>query len=306
VLTGFSLSVIPDAEFGNNVAKWPRKEYQGRQYPYLPRYTIAEVSLVDNPSCPNCNIQIVRADGFPTDVLDTSDEEYQMERIGARMSSDTMTKMHKGIVHTLHSAMTQMENCSCPQCQKAMKTIDPDGDGDIDLGNLDNPDKKQDQDMERVVTSLIERSLQPVYTRLQKIAGTLAKTTPEQIDVDTVISRAVMRAFDTFDAKLALNQSSFDELRAELSSVKGQVDKIADQPMPGGPVMNVNSLPTPTQQFAAIDKKLPTDPPLAYQNRQSYGSVYDAIASMSRQGRLDTTDKQVDAMTEGLIAQRRR
>jgi len=111
VLTGFSLSVIPDAEFGNNISKWPKKEYEGKQYPYLPRYSIAEVSLVDNPSCPNCNIQIVRADGFATDILDVSEEENQpIERLGARMSNDTMAKMHKGIKSTLHSAMTQMEN----------------------------------------------------------------------------------------------------------------------------------------------------------------------------------------------------
>lgn len=305
VLTGFSLSVIPDPEFGNNISKWPKKEYEGKLYPYLPRYSIAEVSLVDNPSCPNCNIQIVRADGFATDVLDLTEDE-PIERKGARVSNQTMTKMHKGIIHTLHSAMAQMENCDCPQCQQAMKAIDPDGDGDIDLANLQNPDQKQDQDMERVVTGLIERSLQPVYSRLQKIAGSLSKTAHEPVNFEAMISSALMRAFDAFDSKLAAlpTQSSLDDLRAELSAVKDQVEKIAEQPMPGGPIMNAGSLPMP-QAVTPIDKKLATDPPLAY-GKTGYGSVYDAIATMSRQGKLDTTDKQVDAMTEGLIAQRRR
>lgn len=309
VLTGFSLSVIPDTEFGNNISRWPKKEYEGKQYPYLPRYSIAEVSLVDNPSCPNCNIQIVRADGFATDILDLSEEEMPIERLGARMSNDTMAKMHKGIKSTLHSAMTQMENCNCSQCQKAIRTLDPDKDGDIDLGGLDDPDKDAKQlgvDAERMIVGLIERSLQPVYSRLQKIAGTLSRSVPEAADLDAVVSRALVSAFDAFDSKLSAlpTQSSFDELRAELSTVKAEVEKIADQPMPGGPIMNANSLPAP-QQATPAEKRLATDPPLAYQ-RQSYGSVYDAIATMSRQGKLDTTDKQVDAMTEGLIAQRRR
>jgi hypothetical protein len=319
VLTGFSLSVIPDREFGNDISKWPRKIYEGREYPYLPRYSIAEVSLVDNPSCPDCNIQIVRADGFATEVLDLSEDEETkpVERAGTRVSADTKGKMHKSIAHSLHSAMSQMDNCGCDNCKSAMKAIDPDGDGDIDLGGFDDPDndweqlqkRMQDSDIEHIVTGIVERSLQPVYSRLQKVAGTLSRVTPvtsETPNIDAVISSALMRAFETFESKLSVlpTQSSLDELRAELSVVKGQVDRIAETPMPGGPVMNASAVPQP-QQAAQAEKSLATDPPLAY-GRQSYGSVYDAISQMAERGKLDTVDKQVDAMTAALMAQRRR
>jgi len=312
VLTGYSASIIPDPEFGNDPRKWPKKEYNGKDYPYLPRYTVAETSYVDNPATPGCNISLIRADGFLTEIVDVSepDQPVSQERAGARVSGSTKSKMHESIGHTLHAAVSQMKNCNCPACEETMRVIDPDGDGDIDLGGYDDPDHSSDapkpsatEDMERVVTGLIERSLQPVYLRLQSIAGTLAKT-PSSVpqthqDIDALFSGALTRALETLDAKFALlaTQASFDEVRAELSAVKGQVDKIAEQPLPGGPVANAGSLPHPAE------KTLPTDAPVAY-GRQSYGSVYDAIAHLSKHGQLDTQDKQVDAMTAGLIAQR--
>src|SRR5581483_10052477 len=75
VLTGYSASIIPDPEFGNDPKRWPRKEYKGKMYPYLPRYRVAELSYVDNPATPGCTISLVRADGVLTEVLDTSEEE---------------------------------------------------------------------------------------------------------------------------------------------------------------------------------------------------------------------------------------
>lgn len=311
VLTGFSLSVIPDQEFGNDYRKWPRKTYNGKEYPYLPRYSIAEVSLVDNPSCPGCNISIVRGDGFVTDVLDVAEEEVKeiatIERAGARVSTDTKGKIHKSIAHALHSAVSQMDNCNCPSCQSAMKVIDPDGDGDIDLGGYDDPDgdaqqlaRTQEQTIEVLVTEVLERALQPVYIRLQKIAGSFSKTSQET-PIEEVVKAAITRAVEAVEEKFVSlpTQSSIDEVRAELSAVKGQVEKIAEQPMPGGPVFHSGSLPTPA------DKRLPTDPPITY-GRQSYGSVYDAIAQLSHAGQLNTPEKQTEAMAAGLIAQKQR
>lgn len=316
VLTGYSASILPDPEFGSDPRRWPKKEYNGKEYPYLPRYTVAELSLVDNPACPGCNIQIVRADGFATDVLDLTTEDEPVveqkqetqDRAGARVGSGTRSKMHESIAHTLHAAVSQMKNCDCQDCQMALKMIDPDDDNDIDMGGYDDPDgdwrslynSKQD-DVERVVTSLIERSLQPVYSRLQGIAGTLARTHALPVNIDSLISSSITRAFETLDAKLAAlpTQSSLDEVRAELSAVKGRVEDIAEQPQPGGPIMNASAMPMPR----AIDKTLATDP-IPQQSQPSYGAVYEALSELAKRGGLDSTDKQVDAMAAVLQAQR--
>lgn len=315
VLTGYSASIIPDPEFGNDIKRWPKKLYNGKEYPYLPRYTVAELSLVDNPACPGCNIQIVRADGFATDVLDVTEDEppaeqQTLERAGARVGKDTQSANHTAIGHTLHAAVAQMQNCKadCPQCQAAMKMIDPDGDGDIDLGGYDDPDgdwqklyNGKQQDMERVVTELIERSLQPVYSRLQGIAGTLARSnaTSTPMNIDQLITSSITRAFETFESRIAElpTATSLAEVHAELSAVKERVVAIAEQPMPGGPILNASVMPRP------IEKQLATDP-LPQATPNTYGAVYQAIAEMSKSGQLDTTDKQIDAMTQALLAQR--
>jgi hypothetical protein len=311
VLTGYSASIIPDPEFGNDIKRWPKKLYQGKEYPYLPRYTVAELSLVDNPACPGCNIAIVRADGFATDVLDVTEDEPPVEqeaqeRAGARIGTATKSKMHDSIGHSLHSVTSQMENCGCENCAAAMKLIDPDGDGDIDLGGYDDPDGdwqklyngKQD-DMERVVTSLIERSLQPVYSRLQGIAGTLARGNALPINIETIITSSITRALEVLDTRLATipTETSIAEVRAELSAVKERVVQIAEQPMPGGPVLNASVMPRP------IEKQLATDP-MPQQTDRSYGAVYEAIQEMSRHGGLDTPEKQVNAMAAALQVQR--
>lgn len=319
VLTGYSASIIPDPEFGNDIKRWPKKEYNGKMYPYLPRYTVAELSLVDNPACPGCNIQIVRADGFATDVLDCTEEEQvveqkqeTIERAGSRIGKGTQDANHKAIAHTLHAAVAQMKNCKddCPQCQAAMKVIDPDDDGDIDLGGFDDPDSDwqslyngKEQDMERVVTALIERAIQPVYTRLQGIAGTLARSNAAPMNIEHIVTSTITRAFEAFDSRIAElpTAANLAEVRAELSAVKERVVQIAEQPMPGGPILNASVMPRPP-----IEKQLATDLPPREDDARSYGAVYQALAEMSKRGQLDTPDKQIDAMAAALAAQRRR
>lgn len=319
VLAGYSASIIPDPEFGNDIRKWPKKLYNGKEYPYLPRYTVAELSLVDNPACPGCDIQIVRADGFVTDILDVTEEEpieqkqETQDRVGARVGSGTKSKMHESIGHTLQAAKSQMQNCDCPTCQDAIKILDPDDDGDIDLGGYDDPDddwqslynNSNTADMERVVTELIERSLQPVYTRLQGIAGTLARSnaTAAPMNIDQLITSTITRAFETFESRFAElpTAASLTEVRAELSAVKERVVQIAEQPMPGGPVLNASVMPRPP-----IEKQLATDLPPRDDDARSYGAVYQALTELSKRGQLDTPDKQVDAVAAALAAQRRR
>jgi len=323
-LSDFSVNVIPAAQYGTDPRRWPKKEYNGKMYPYLPEYDYAEISLVDSGSAPGAQfVPIVRADGSPTELLAVIEDEpgvtpapapeqpHALQRAGARVSDETRAKMHTSIGHTLHAASTMMQNCGCDNCQAAMKLIDPDGDGDVDLGGYDDPDhdwqslygnqSTTNDDMGRAISGMIERALQPVYSRLQGIAGTLARGNAHSntASIETIVSGAITRAFENVDAKLAElpSKSSFDEVRAELSAVKGQVDRIADTPVPGAPIMNAGALPRP------VEKRLPTDP---YQAPQRSGSsVYDAVASLSKSGQLNTVEQQVDAVAAALAAQRR-
>lgn len=275
VLSGFSLSIVPDPEFGNDVRKWPKKEYEGKEYPYLPRYSIAEVSLVDNPSCPGCNFEIVRADGFATDIIEDEEEVKPevktIERAGAKISSDSRNKIHAAI-------KSLQDTCGCPECQYEGSPAD------------EKADAAASEEMERKIASIIERTLQPVFMRLNKLAGNLSRNS------DTSQNSTFDRALEGITSKIdaLVTNTSFDELRAELSAVKDRVVQIAEQPMPGGPVLNAS----------AVEKRLPTEPSQYQQVEPDYGAVYTAISNLSKSGRLDTPDKQIEAMTAGLKAQR--
>jgi phage head maturation protease len=313
-LSGFSIGVPGDAkvkyvERGNN-----------KRVPMYYDHRLAELSVVDAPGSPNCDMRpVVRADGSFTDLIDDVTEEEttpepaqpeQIERAGARVSTDTKSKMHTSIGHALHSVVGQMQNCGCEDCSAAMKMIDPDNDGDIDLGGYDDPDhdwqelynqSSNDEEMERKISGMIERALQPVFARFQGIAGTLARvnggaslhtSTPS---IETIVSGAITRAVE---AATTAHASSLTEVRADLSAVKEQVGRIADTPMPGAPIMNAGAMPRPT-----VEKRLATDPYQAHP--RSGSSVYDALARMSEAGMLDTPERQADAIAAGYIAQRR-
>lgn len=314
-LSGFSIGAYPDAKV----------RYIDRGSKRVPMYYdhhLAELSVVDAPGSPNCDIRpILRADGVCTDIVDDADGEEPpqqqpepepsaaLERAGARVSNDTRDKMHTSIAHTLHAAVSQMQNCGCDSCMKAQSLIDPDNDGDIDIGSFDDPDgdaeslyTNQDGEMERSIIAIVERTLAPVYSRLQAIAGTLARvqpagltqtpTAPSTESIERIVASAVTRAVADLP-----QQSSFDEVRSALAEVRGLVDKIAETPVPGMPVMNAGATPRP------VDKTLPTDPyarPL-----RSGSAVYDAVSALASTGHLDSVERQVDAVAAALAAQRR-
>jgi hypothetical protein len=48
-LSAYGVAFIPDSEYGNNQQRWDKKEYQGKEYPYLPRYTITGISYIGEP-----------------------------------------------------------------------------------------------------------------------------------------------------------------------------------------------------------------------------------------------------------------
>ncbi len=55
-LKGFSI--------GGRNGVWTSRVINGETLPYLSRYDAIEVSLVDNPACPGCTIDVVRASGL--------------------------------------------------------------------------------------------------------------------------------------------------------------------------------------------------------------------------------------------------
>lgn len=246
---------------------WDTVERDGKKYPYLVSYDLSELSYVDNASNPDAQgLVLCRADGL-TSLIDITQDDATtqtattgivavppVERAGARVSSTTRDAMHDSIKHTLHAAASQMKNCGCENCTQALSMIDPDDDGDIDMGSYDDPDDdaaqlyaNNDGDMDRAVTAaiervlpgLVERVLSPVYQRQQQFLARMVQTPEPEIisPFDTSTLSALEERLTAAIERVAAS-SSQSEVRAELSAVRETVERIAAQPMPGGPVLN--------------------------------------------------------------------
>ena len=330
-LSDFSVNVIPAEKYGTDPRMWPKKEYNGKKYPYLPEYDYAEISLVDSGSAPGAQFMpIMRADGEATDLLALIDDEpaatppppqaQGLERAGARISGATKTRLHESIGHTLQAAQSQMRTCAdagCDDCRAALTQMDPDDDGDIDIfggafGDTDGDaatyaGQAESADMTRsidglltpVIERILERQLQPIFARFQGIAGAFARSAPgAHTSIETIVQGALTRAFEPLVGEVAAIKASLSEVRTDQSVVKETVARIDATPIPGAPVLNANAIARPVEKQSAFD---PYQPP-----PRSGSSVYDAIAAMSARGELDTQDKQVDALTAGLLAQQGR
>jgi hypothetical protein len=73
---------------------------------------------------------------------------------------------------------------------------------------------------------------------MHAIAGQFARLHPQQTpEIDL---KPLQASLETIIGQLVdvPTKASFDEVRSALAEVKGQVDVIAAQPMPGGPVLN--------------------------------------------------------------------
>lgn len=46
-LTAYGVSFFPDPAYGYDPQQWPTKEYEGKTYPYLPRYSVTGISYID-------------------------------------------------------------------------------------------------------------------------------------------------------------------------------------------------------------------------------------------------------------------
>lgn len=292
VLCGFSV--------GATKPKWQTIERNGKTYPYLVDYELAELSLVDNPSNPDCNFALCRADGL-TDLVDTTEPEpitIHMEldgktiasavmpttlRVGAKHSAATRDGFHGIRDHQIAGAMKTMQECGCDDCQKMHSAIDPDGDGDNDL--TDGP-ADTDHDARQLadrVMMLLEQRLSAPIQRMQAIAGTFARSYPAEID--TAPLQGSLEA-------LASHLSSLDEVRSVLTEVKGQVDRIASQPAPGGPVLN-GAYP--------VDKRLATDP-RTYPGQPTQADLRAGLDRMQEQGDLQ---KQMDQLAAAALTLQR-
>lgn len=308
VLNGFSAAVLPDPEYGSDPRKWPKKEYNGKHYPYLPKYRVLELSLVDHPATPGCNIQIVRADGFITDVVEPEEEqstvkvgyvstdgqwhdgEPSLERAGARVSADTRGGIHQAMAGTLKGVAHMANTCGCPMCQAICSVLDPDGDGDIDWMGLDDPDNDaanlgvaisatDDNDTDEAMMDRMQRVMAPIYQRQQQF---LARFAQVNIEYSAILER--LSKLDEIASVLerVASNSSLDEVRSALAEVKGQVEHIANTPQPGGPVLHGAARP--------YDKTNPYAPA-----QQQQESQFEVLERLHKQGAFKTLDDQIAA-----------
>ncbi len=303
ILTGYSV--------GATKPVWGKIERDGETYPYLLDYELTEVSLVDNPSNPDAfGLTICRADGL-TDLIDTAEPEEpaptpepvtsptitepEVERAGARISTDTKSAVHGARDSAMQSAMQMMKVCDCPDCQAMTRALDPDNDGDIDVAGADStldPDHDASKMAERIAEILLARMVQELHTpisRMHAIAGTFARSHAPDIDISPI-----QRSLEDIVSRLATvpTQSSLDEVCTSLEVVKGQVERIAAQPMPGGPVLN---------GARPVDKSFS---PGTYQPPVT--DTYAVLERLQAAGVLNTQEKQVAAAALAVIPTRGR
>lgn len=275
-LSGYSVGALAGKD------SWTEVERNGKKIPLLSDYKLVELSLVDSPATPGCNIEIVRADGIATEQLDVTEEVAEQEeaerveqptdeRAGARISADTQTKLHA-------SRDTLLEACGCEECQDMMKACQAQEDGES------NDD---DGAMDRLVEAAIQRMLSPVVARMSGIAASLAKQHNTPIQQPTKIDTTKIEERLT---AIERNATGIAEVRSALAEVKALAEKIAAQPIGGGPVLS----------GAALDKMLPT-------SGRSNGAIDDAAAIQraSQLGLINDNDSQLQAAYELIRRQQR-
>jgi len=265
------------ASVGAKNGVWGKRTIDGEEVPVLLRYDLVELSLVDNPSNPDATIQIIRAageDAFEaTDVLEgrTRSEEQEAlaqpddTRAGKAISSANAEKMHQMAMSSLQSAKTSADLCGCPACQEVSLALDPDQDGDIDIGDAqldtDNDDggkgvqqmadgsavlilASAKADITRTTKEAVDSTLKPLVTRLNAVSARLAQL--DQPDIADITRR--------LDEVSGL-RAELTEVRSVLTKVQETTESYANRASTGGPVVNTGSLrgqyaPQPTQQFS--------------------------------------------------------
>lgn len=257
-LTGFSISGVD--------AKYKMIQRDGKSIPFIDEYDMPELSIVDNPSCPVGPVALVRANEV-SDIL-ASDEEIAevlktdeqpviaketptedktgtFERAGARISADSRT--------TLHNMRDQaMSLCNCDECQAMQGQVDGD-DGE--------------QDMSEQVERMVASAMAPVYARMQSFLGEFSRRQSDITQVNARLER-LERSLGTLDTLQKLEK--LDEVLGMIGQVKGQVERIAGTPMPGGPHTGKRTPQELPSEHDAIISILERDNvPLTAQQRQA-------------------------------------
>lgn len=307
VLTGYSV--------GATNPTWSTIERNGKTYPYLTDYELNELSLVDNPSNPDAfGLTICRADGL-TDVVDTTEPEPEqppsdtttsasgavtgssssftdasLERAGARVSAGTRQGLHTARDSAIQSAMQIMQACGCEECMAACKVLDPDADGDIDFMGLNDTDddaaQMNEDDMAERMGKALERSLAPIYARQQQFLARLAQQNFDQIEIPPYPSLdGIQQQLTDLQQTLArvADSTHLDKVSADVAAVKDQVERIAAQPAPGGPILN---------GARPVDKQFATS-----QNTAQQGNPLEILEQLRSAGAFKTLDDQVAAAT---------
>ncbi len=280
---------LSGASVGAKNGKWGKREYNGQMVPVLERYDMVELSLVDNPATPGCDIKIVRASGVDEqfeacDVLDFTEEETPPTtrtetptdtRVGATLSAATRTKMHSTRDSMANTLRQHLDNCGCDECNGIAKALDPDMDGDIDIipsldtdndgggasgdGSGDGESRALRTLITRIITEVlteqIKQNLTPVTARMNGIAARFAQVTfdtPPQTQENPDITRR-LEAVEHMKTELG-------EVRSLLSEVKGVVTQIAAQPQAGGPMVNSALMRQQVAQEMALQQQQPKPP----------------------------------------------
>lgn len=279
------------ASVGARNGVWEKRKIDDKEVPVLTRYDLVEVSLVDSPSNPDCRIQIVRADGSPTEVLD--DTEPEDTRAGKSISTANAQQMHQSAMHSLQAAKASADLCGCPACQEISLALDPDQDGDIDIGepslDTDHDDgsvnkqmladgtsamimKSMQAEILRTVAEAIGSELKAATTQLRSVSAHLAQIHEPADQTD------ITRRLDD----VAAMRTEMTTVRSLLSEVKALSESYAGRASTGGPVVNTG--------FAR--QQAQPQPVQPQQLAAQFGAFTELLI---KQGIISDRDKQIQA-----------
>jgi hypothetical protein len=226
-LTGFSI--------GGKNGVWTKRVVDGEELDYLERYDQAELSVVDNPACPTANFDIVRADGMASDILAKDDElnpkppetpqpstADSVERAGARLSKETQDAMHMARDHAKSALTSTCQTCGCDECNDHMDALmqigkNDDNDGDVDANYL------APASMRRLVADIVRSEIAEAMRA--QLAPTLSR-------VNALLASDAQRS-ESPDVTRRV-----DDLSVDITAIKDLVERIAAQPVDGGPVLH--------------------------------------------------------------------